>query len=178
MPFLLFVLCSSAFSFTLYSLRGLEKGRRNGAGVGDGRLGVEDKRDNEAVETENFGENEDKDHTDVQAGLLGSTAYTGVTDDTDGKAGGETGETDRETGAELDETCVQGHRRLEVTRDEDGHDEAVLGSVREQLGDADTRQLRTIPMIPAMTTGMVHLISRSGRRTPMAEIPTPDLAVP
>lgn len=33
-------------------------------------------------------------------------------------------------------------------------------------------------MIPAMTTGMMHFIMRSGRRTPIAEIPTPDLAVP
>ena len=33
-------------------------------------------------------------------------------------------------------------------------------------------------MIPAMTTGMTHFINRSGRSTAMAEIPTPDLAVP
>lgn len=33
-------------------------------------------------------------------------------------------------------------------------------------------------MIPAMTTGMMHFIMRSGRRTPMAAIPTPDLEVP
>lgn len=33
-------------------------------------------------------------------------------------------------------------------------------------------------MIPAMTTGMMHFIMRSGRRTPIAAMPTPDLAVP
>lgn len=33
-------------------------------------------------------------------------------------------------------------------------------------------------MIPAMTTGMMHFIIRSGRRTPIAAIPTPDLDVP
>jgi hypothetical protein len=33
-------------------------------------------------------------------------------------------------------------------------------------------------MIPAMMTGIMHLISRSGRSTPMAEMPTPDLDVP
>jgi len=33
-------------------------------------------------------------------------------------------------------------------------------------------------IIPAMTTGITHFIIRSGRRTAMAEIPTPDLAVP
>jgi len=33
-------------------------------------------------------------------------------------------------------------------------------------------------MIPAMTTGTIHFIMRSGRRTPIAAIPTPDLEVP
>lgn len=33
-------------------------------------------------------------------------------------------------------------------------------------------------MIPAMMTGTTHLISKSGRRTPIALIPTPDLEVP
>lgn len=33
-------------------------------------------------------------------------------------------------------------------------------------------------MIPAMTTGTMHFIMRSGRRTPIAAIPTPDLEVP
>ena len=36
----------------------------------------------------------------------------------------------------------------------------------------------TMAIIPAMTTGMEHFIMRSGRRTDIAEIPTPDLAVP
>ena len=33
-------------------------------------------------------------------------------------------------------------------------------------------------MIPAMITGTTHFIIRSGRRTDMAEMPTPDFAVP
>jgi len=33
-------------------------------------------------------------------------------------------------------------------------------------------------MIPAIMTGTMFLTIRSGRRTPMAEIPTPDFAVP
>ena len=33
-------------------------------------------------------------------------------------------------------------------------------------------------MIPAIMTGTIHLMSRSGRRTPIALIPTPDLEVP
>jgi len=33
-------------------------------------------------------------------------------------------------------------------------------------------------MIPAMITGTTHFIIKSGRSTDMAEIPTPDFAVP
>lgn len=33
-------------------------------------------------------------------------------------------------------------------------------------------------MIPAMTTGTIDFVTRSGLRTPIAEIPTPDFAVP
>ena len=66
------------------------------------------------------------DHSDEESTLLGGTSDTGVTDDSDSKAGGETGETDRQTGAELDETSVQGHRGGEVTRDQDRDDETVL----------------------------------------------------
>lgn len=33
-------------------------------------------------------------------------------------------------------------------------------------------------MIPAMTTGTIHFIIKSGRNTPMAAIPTPDFDVP
>ena len=33
-------------------------------------------------------------------------------------------------------------------------------------------------MIPAMTTGTQHFIIKSGRKTDIAEMPTPDFAVP
>lgn len=48
--------------------------------------------DDQTVQTQDFSENEDQDHTDEQSGLLGSTTDTGITDDTDGEAGGQTGE--------------------------------------------------------------------------------------
>lgn len=70
----------------------------------------------------------DTHHSDEEPGLLGGTTDTGVTDDTDGEAGCETGETDGETGAELDEASVEGHGGLDVTRDEDGDDETVNGN--------------------------------------------------
>ena len=36
--------------------------------------------------TQNFGENENKDHTDEKSGLLGSSADTSITNDTNGEA--------------------------------------------------------------------------------------------
>lgn len=54
--------------------------------------------DDQTVQTQDFGENEDQDHTDEQSGLLGGTADAGVTDDADGETGGQTREADSETG--------------------------------------------------------------------------------
>ena len=79
----------------------------------------------EEVRTQDFGENENKNHADEETRLLGGTPDTGITDDTNGEARGETGETDRETGTELDKGSVEGHDLLETVRDEDGDDEAV-----------------------------------------------------
>ncbi len=55
------------------------------------------------MHTQDFGENEDKNHADEQPGLLGSSSHTSVTDDSNGKSGSHTRKTDGQTGAELDE---------------------------------------------------------------------------
>lgn len=55
--------------------------------------------DDQTVQTQDFGENEDQNHTDKQSGLLGGTADTGVTDDADGETGGQTREADSKTSA-------------------------------------------------------------------------------
>lgn len=104
-------------------------------GLGDGanladdverRLGVHQKGDNQAVQTQNLGENENQDHADEQSRLLGSTAHTGVTDNADGETGGQTGQTDGQTSTELDEACVQGILGLlQVVGNQDGHNETV-----------------------------------------------------
>lgn len=49
---------------------------------------------------------ENQNHADEETGLLGGASDTGVADDADGEASSETSKTDRETGAELNETCV------------------------------------------------------------------------
>lgn len=55
-------------------------------------LTCQDKCDNQAVERKSLCENEDKNHDDEELGLLSGGADTSITDDTDAKAGGETGE--------------------------------------------------------------------------------------
>lgn len=44
-----------------------------------------DQGGNETVQTQDLGENQDQNHTDVQFWLLGSSSDTGVADDTNGK---------------------------------------------------------------------------------------------
>lgn len=53
--------------------------------------------DDQTVQTQDFGEDENQNHTDEQSGLLGRTADTGVTDDADGETGGQTREADSQT---------------------------------------------------------------------------------
>ena len=66
-----------------------------------------------------------------------------------------------------------------VTGDQDGDDETVdltCGALSEVARGTD--EVARTAMIPAMITGTTHFIMRSGRRTDMAEMPTPDFAVP
>lgn len=71
------------------------------------RLSVKNNGDNHAVETQHFGENENKHHADEEAGLLSSAADTRVTDNADGEPSGETGKADRETRAKIQEAPVK-----------------------------------------------------------------------
>lgn len=77
-----------------------------GGGGGDGwssLFRVQVDGDDQTVQTQDFSENEDQNHTDEQSGLLGSTTDTGITDDTDGETGGQTGESYSQTSTEMDE---------------------------------------------------------------------------
>lgn len=119
---------------------------------------------------------------------MSSAADTGVTDDTDRKTSSHTSKTDRKASAELDEPRVEGVAVLleaignenrddeTVDTDDTGHNdgdnvwrgECVNLTSREEAGPG---------FYPAAVVNILLTI-RSGRRTPMAEIPTPDLAVP
>lgn len=75
--------------------------------------------------TQNFSENEDQNHANEQPGLLGSSAHTSVTDNTNSETSGHTRETDSETSSELDEVGEQRRVLLKTVRNQDGHDETV-----------------------------------------------------
>ena len=75
--------------------------------------------------TQDFGENENKNHADEEPWLLCCSSDTCITNNTNSKTSGEASKTDRETGAELDETGEEWHGLLETIGDEDGDDETV-----------------------------------------------------
>jgi len=90
-----------------------------------GTLGVHEQGNNETVKTQDFGENENQDHSDEQPGLLGGSSHTGVTDNTNGETSSHTRKTNRETGTELDEAGEEGCLLLQTVGDQDGDDETV-----------------------------------------------------
>jgi hypothetical protein len=90
-----------------------------------GTLGVHEQGNNETVKTQDFGENEDKNHSDEQPGLLGSSSYTSVTDDTNGETSGHTRQTDGQTGTELNEAGEEADLLLQTVGDQDRDDKTV-----------------------------------------------------
>jgi hypothetical protein len=75
--------------------------------------------------TQDFGENENENHSDEQPGLLGGSSYTGVTNNTDGETSSHTRKTNRETGTELDEAGEERSLLLQTVGDQNGDDETV-----------------------------------------------------
>jgi hypothetical protein len=151
--------------------------------------------------TKDFGENENKNHSNEESGLLSGTTDTGITDNTDGETSGETSKTDRETSTELDEASVQGLLLGKLVGDQDGNDETVNGNdTSHNDGNNVCRHVSSWVVILVMegvhadrVVGRVaaHILPpnllwwanvlltiKSGLSTPMAEIPTPALAVP
>lgn len=75
--------------------------------------------------TQDFGENENENHADEETGLLSSSTDTSVTNDADGKPGGQTGQTDGQTSTKLDEVGKQRGPLRQAVGDQDGNDETV-----------------------------------------------------
>ena len=88
-------------------------------------LGVHEEGNDETVETQDFGENENKNHADEETGLLSSSSNTSITNNTNGKTGSETSKSDGETSTELNETSEQRKVLLQAIGDKDGNDETV-----------------------------------------------------
>ena len=75
--------------------------------------------------TQDFGENENQNHSDEQPGLLGSSSYTSITNDTDGETSSHTRQTNGQTGTELDEAGEERSLLLQTVGDQDRDDETV-----------------------------------------------------
>jgi hypothetical protein len=88
-------------------------------------LRVHKQSNDKSIKTQDFGENENENHSDKQPGLLSSSTDTSITDNSDGETSSHTGETDGETSTELNEVGEQRRVLLETVGDEDGHNEAV-----------------------------------------------------
>jgi len=89
--------------------------------------GGDDEADNESVQTEGLGEDENQDHTDEEARLLGVGTDTGVTDNTDSESGSEGGHTDGQASTEVSESLVGGvlGGLVELLVDDDRGDQSV-----------------------------------------------------
>lgn len=93
-----------------------------------GCSGVHQQSNNQTVQTQNFGKNQDQNHTNEQSWLLGGTSDTGITDDTNSKAGSQTGQTDGQTGTQLDETGVESLLLFQGGGNQDRDNQTVDGN--------------------------------------------------
>jgi hypothetical protein len=103
-------------------------GRRPGvclAGGIDSRAGVHQKGDNQTIQTQDFSENENQNHSDIESGLLSCSANTCVTDNTNGKTSCHTSQTDSETSSELNESSVQRNLLTQIVCNQDRDDQPV-----------------------------------------------------
>lgn len=91
----------------------------------DTSLGVHKESDDETVETQDFGENEDKNHADEKSRLLSGSSYTCITNDTNGETSSQTSQTHRKTRTELNKPRVERKLLGQPVGDQDGNDKAV-----------------------------------------------------
>ena len=66
-------------------------------------LGGEDEGHDEAVQTQDLGEDQDQDHAHEEPGLLGRTPHARVPHDADGEARGQAAEAHAEAGPQVEE---------------------------------------------------------------------------
>jgi hypothetical protein len=128
--------------------------------------------------TQDFGENENKNHADEETGLLSGSSDTSITDNTNSETSSKTSETDGKTSTELNEAGVEREILLQTIGDKDRDDETVdTNDTGHNDGDNVWTSQRLMKLYARDENGLL-LTMRSGRRTPIAAMPTPDLAVP
>ena len=71
--------------------------------AGEPLLGGEDEGYDEAIQTQDLGEDQDQDHANKEPGLLGRTPHTCVPHDADGEARGQAAEAHAEAGPQVEE---------------------------------------------------------------------------
>ena len=84
----------------------------------------QDDRDNKAVKTKSFGENEDEDHADEDV-FVGIAAHASVTDETDGEASSQGWKTDAKAGCQVLEAGGNGVGGRDGTTENDADDQSV-----------------------------------------------------
>merc|ERR1711879_42829 len=65
--------------------------------------GADDQGNNETVQTKSLSENEDEDHSDEEGRLLGGSAHSSISHNSDGHAGGKSAETHAESSTKMGE---------------------------------------------------------------------------
>ena len=75
--------------------------------------------DNQTVQTKRLAENENQNHADKQLRLLPVRTHTGVTNNTNSKAGGQRRETARQTSGEVGKAVEARVRRLDCNREKE-----------------------------------------------------------
>lgn len=86
---------------------------------------VHEQSDNETVQTQNFSENEDKNHSDVKTRLLSGSTNASVTDNTNSETGSQTSQTNSKTSTKLNETSIQRQALVQIISNQDGNDQSI-----------------------------------------------------
>jgi hypothetical protein len=119
------------------------------------RLARQYKGDDKAIEGERFGENEDENHDDEELGLLGRSANTSITDDTDTNTGSKAGETVGQARRETSKAeIVRIVAFLDVANEDNGDNQTINtedtshdnrdNRAHDQLGCAGERQRNSV----------------------------------
>ncbi len=90
-------MCIYLFYLFIYLSGGIARG---------GGKSVKNQSNDKTIKTQDFSENENKNHTDEKSGLLSSTTNTSITNNTNSKTSSKTSKSDRETSTKMNKTTI------------------------------------------------------------------------